>query len=496
MKDLKKEDFVLSESGKPQQISFFAVDSAETPTAPPAALPPHIFTNVLARHAGVPTSVTVILLDLLNTSWTDQQYARKALVRFLGQIQPQDRIAVFALGQRSLTLLHDYTTDSAALLARLDKMKGEIPAQLDASTLNADTQQELQSLDLGGLADANQREADFFAGGRVVNTLATLEAIGQHLSSVPGRKNLIWLSGGFPLTIGMDEIPAVGSTRDQRTFTQEMDAAIRALNNAGVAIYPVDARGLMPLPGFDASTRSPKSLSAPRLGPLIPNLDAMEELADRTGGRAAYNTNDLTSAISRAMDDSRVTYTIGYYSTDQNQDGRFREIKVRVDRGGLDVRYRKGYFAFKPSDNSDKTRRDQIRAAVWSPIESTAAAVSARVDFIDQPQPNTVNVFVEIDSATVGFRKEGDRWKADLDIVYVQKDDHGRALGQGAVDNLALALTDATYAQVRKDGIIRQRRFPREPGAVNLRIVARDVGSGSLGSLTVPFSEIASTRHP
>src|SRR5258708_37104025 len=109
----------------------------------------------------------------------------------------------------------------------------------------------------------------------------------------------------------------------------------------------------MPLPGFDASTRGcAKGIPAPRLGPLVPNLDAMEELADRTGGRAAYNTNDLTSAISRAMDDSRVTYTIGYYSTDQNQDGKFREIKVRVDRGGLGVPYRKGYFAFKPSDNS------------------------------------------------------------------------------------------------------------------------------------------------
>jgi hypothetical protein len=325
-----------------------------------------------------------------------------------------------------------------------------------------------------------------------VNTLATLEAIAQHLSSVPGRKNLIWLSGGFPLTIGMDEIPEIGSTREQRTFTQEMDAAVRALNNSGVAIYPVDARGLMPLPGFDASTPgSIRGAPRPRLGPLVPNLDSMQELADRTGGRAAYNTNDLTRAISRAIDDSRVTYTIGYYSTDQAQDGRFREIKVKVNRPGLDVRYRKGYFAFKPSDNGDKTRGDQIRAAVWSPIESTAVAMNARVDFIEQPQPHTVNVFVQIDPGTIGFRKEGDRWKANIDIIYVQKDGHGRAQGEGAVDNLALALTDATYAKVVKEGIIRQRRFPREPGAVNLRIVVRDVGSGSLGSLTVAFSQIA-----
>ena len=121
-----------------------------------------------------------------------------------------------------------------------------------------------------------------------------------------------------------------------------------------------------------------------------------------------------------------MTYTIGYYSTDETQDGKFREIKVKVNRPHLDVRHRKGYFALKPSDNTAKTRKDEIRAAVWSPLESTAVAMNARADFVDQPEPNTISVFVQIHAATVGFRKEGDRWKAELDIVYVQKDERGR----------------------------------------------------------------------
>jgi VWFA-related protein len=434
-----------------------------------------------------------VLLDLLNTSWTDQLYARKALIKFLGQIQPQDRIAIFALGKRSLTLLHDYTTDSASLLARVKKATGEIPSDLDASTLDSNTQDELQSLGLEALADANQREADFFATGRVVNTLSTLQAIAQHLSGLPGRKNLIWVSGGFPLTIGFDEMPAIGSTREQRTFTQEMDAAVRALNNSGVAVYPVDARGLMVLPGFSASVRG-SARGAPPMGPRLAainaNIDSMRELAERTGGRAAYNTNDLASAIRRAIDDTRVTYTIGYHSTDETQDGKFREIKVKVNRPRLDVRYRKGYFALKASDNTPKTRKDEVRAAVWSPIESTAVAINARADFIEQPEPNTVNVFVQINPAGIGFRKEGDRWKAELDIVYVQKDEHGRIPADGITDTLSLALTDANYAMVVKDGFIRQRRFPRQTGATNLRIVVRDVASGSIGSLTIPFSQV------
>ena len=492
--DLKKEDFTITERGKPQQIRFFSMTSADKPVRPAVVLPPNVFTNSFVEHAGVPTSVTVVLLDLLNTSWTDQIYARKALIKFLGQIEPQDRIAIFALGARSLTLLHDYTTDSASLIARLNKDRGEIPTDLAASTLNSDTQQELQNLGLEALADANQREADFFTGGRIVNTLSTLESIARHLSGLPGRKNLIWVSGGFPLTIGFDEMPTIGSTRDQRTFTRETDAAVRALNNSGVAVYPVDARGLMVLPGFDASVRGSFGQRGPSMAsrtPIQANIDTMRELADRTGGRAAYNTNDLASAVRRAIDDARVTYTVGYYSTDEAQDGKFREIKVKVNRPHLDVRHRKGYFAMKPSENTAKTRKDDIRAAVWSPLESTAVPVNARVDFVDQPEPDTVSVFVQIDPAAVSFTKDGDRWKAEVDIVYVQKDESGRLPGDGVTDTLSLAFTDANYAKLAKDGLIRQRRFLRQPGATNLRIVVHDVGSGSIGSLTIPFSQVS-----
>ncbi len=443
----------------------------------------------------MPTSVTVVLLDLLNTSWTDQLYARKALIKFLGQIQPQDRIALFALGSRRLSLMHDYTTDAASLIERLKKTSGEIASDLAASTLNLDTQTELQRLGLESIADANQREADFYTTGRIVNTLATLEAIAQHLSGIPGRKNLIWLSGGFPLTIGFDAMPQGRATRDSSTFTRETEAAVRALNNSGVAVYPVDARGLMVIPGMDASTRGSFTQRggppiASRMTPIRANIDTMQELADRTGGRAAYNTNDLASAVRRAIDDTRVTYTVGYYSTDETQDGKFRDIKVKVNRPRLDVRHRKGYFALKPLDNTAKTRQDESRAAVWSPLESTAVAMNVRADFIDQPEPNTLNLFVQIPPGVVTFTKEGDRWKAEVDIVYVQKDEQGRAQGEGVSDSLSLALTDANYAKIAKDGLIRQRRIPRQPAAISVRVVVRDATTGSVGSLTIPFSQI------
>jgi hypothetical protein len=222
----------------------------------------------------------------------------------------------------------------------------------------------------------------------------------------------------------------------------------------------------------------------------------MKELASRTGGRAAYNTNDLTRAIRQAVDDSRVTYTIGYYSTDDRQDGRFRELHVKVNRPHVDVRYRKGYFALKPADDTAAARKEQIRGAVWSPLESTSLTINARADLVNQPAPNTVNVIVQIDPAGVTFTRDGDRWKAEVDLVYVQKNERGRLIGNGISDNVTLALTDANHEQAMKNGVVRERVVPRQAGAIAMRIVVRDVGSGAVGSLTIPFSQIAESPPP
>jgi hypothetical protein len=305
------------------------------------------------------------------------------------------------------------------------------------------------------------------------------------------------LSGGFPLTLGFDGMPEGRlPTRDSSTFTRETDAAVRALNNSGVAVYPVDARGLIAQSTRGAFGQAAGGNMISRMmAPIQANIDTMRELADRTGGRAAYNTNDLASAVRRAIDDTRVTYTVGYYSTDETQDGKFRDIQVRVNRPRLDVRHRKGYFALKPADNTAKTRQDESRAAVWSPLESTAIAMNVRADFIDQPEPNTLNLFVQIPPGAVAFTKEGERWKAEVDIVYVQKDEEGRAQGEGVSDSLSLGLTDANYAKIAKDGLIRQRRILRQPAATTIRIVVRDATTGSVGSLTIPFSQIQAPQE-
>ena len=116
-----------------------------------------------------------------------------------------------------------------------------------------------------------------------------------------------------------------------------------------------------------------------------------------------------------------MTYTIGYYSTDEIPDGSFREIHVKVNRLISTFVTAREHFALKQADTTAKTRIDEVREAVWSPLDFTAVGITARADFVEQPEPNTVSVSSQIDPTAVDFRKDGDRRKAELDIVYVQK---------------------------------------------------------------------------
>src|SRR6185312_5440170 len=254
----------------------------------------------------------------------------------------------------------------------------------------------------GGTSPA---ERSFYTTDRIISTLHAFEFIAEHMAQLPGRKNLIWVSGGFPLDIGFDSIadwhnPAV----DQRTFTEEVDRTLRAMNDANIAVYPVDARGLMTDPRFSAAARS-----APRRPTMAPPIgvkehQTMQEVASRTGGRAFYNTNDIAHAIDAAADDSRVTYTIGFYPADDNFDGKFHTIDVDLPyHSGVKLRYRKGYFDIPTKPEDEKSRQTELRDAVWSPIDATSMSPTASV----KPaagNPASLDITMKVDHSSIGLR--------------------------------------------------------------------------------------------
>jgi len=481
--DLKKEDFSLTDRGKAQTISFFSVESTGKLAAPVVKLPPHVFSNRFSERAGAPSSVTVILLDALNTEVKDQLYAKDQLVRFLQQIRPEDRVAIYTLG-RGLKILHDYTSDSAELVAKLAKFGGQNLPDVASSTANPG------ALQMGfDFLASSKAEADFHTSNRALNTLKALEAIAQHLASVPGRKNLIWLSGGFPLQMGFDETTRPGAMpREQRSFFEETMHTIRALNNANVAMYPVDARGLLLGPDFTGLDQQAPGRRGP-FQPIVTNVDTMKELANRTGGRASYNGNDLDKAIRNAIEDAKVTYTLGYYPGVIEQDDKFHEIKIKVERPGVTARYRKGYFPLREVQQDAKSRRAQLASAAWSPLDATAVTLNARVNIVKDPPPDTMTIVTQVDVSTLRLEQKDDKWVGKVDLIFVQKDEQGRPM-TGITDSVDLNLPRESYLKILKTGLIYQRSFPRNAKAESLRIAVRDAGSGSAGSVTVPLSQL------
>jgi VWFA-related protein len=501
---LTKGDFVLLDDKKPQAIQIFSMQTNQVPVHSPASLPPDTYTNRFQERSDAPPSVTMVLLDGLNTRFEDQRFARQQVVKFLQQIQPQDRVALYTLG-REVRVLHDFTSDAERLLAALDKFKGRTNAEVDASEPNQPVDLSDAPGDTAALEDllnnVAQRDANFQIQDRVRITVDGLVAIADHVASLPGRKNLVWVSGSFPFSIGYDNMD-LSSTNDMIKFADDIERAARALNDANLAVYPVDARGLLTVfsRGGNASRakvprpvgmNNTKNVSKPGArGPMSspdPLLfDTMNVLADRTGGKAYYNTNDIYGAIRRAVDDSRVTYTLGYYPEDIAWDGSFHEIKVEVKQPGAQVRARKGYFAIREPSPSTQNVQAAIAQAAASPLDATEIGIRAEVHPVNVLGAQGLNVEIGFDLHQIRMEEKNGRWTGALDAGLVVLDSQDQIL-KGTQYAMQLSLPLARYQDLLKEGVVYKREIPLLPNATQVRVVLRDASSGSIGSVSIPL---------
>jgi VWFA-related protein len=497
--DLKKEDFRLYDNGKQQTISTFSVESSNGKLpASPIKLPPGVYTNKLVAKPGTPQSVTVILLDTFNTHLQDQMFARQQVVKFLQTIRPEDRVALYVLGGNGLKVLHDYTTDSTDLLRALNAFSDGKTLPDLSQDQNMSFGTDMISLNRWMTSGGTGMERDLYMINRVTGTLDVIEFIANHLSSLPGRKNLIWVSGGFPLTMGFNSIQEFNDpTREHRTFSEEITRTVKAVNNANVAIYPVDARGLVADSRFSADKQKVDLRPKLSMGPIVENQQTMEEMASRTGGKAFYNTNDLKNAIREAIADASTTYTLGFYPADEHYDGKFHKFNVKAEHAGFgyDVRYRKGYFDFQNKPTDDKARKAEIRDAVLSPLDSSALGMVIQTRRIDKPAPNSMEMVIYVDPKGIGFQPTGDRMNCKVDVFFVQKNDRGNQFN-GKDDTITLALTKENYDKVMTEGLSYHQVVPLVPQATQLRVVVRDDASGTLGSVTVPLKGAGAPSQP
>jgi VWFA-related protein len=487
---LTKDDFVLTDKGKPRAISVFSVESSAQSNnagSAGAALPANTFSNRPHAGSGSPGGVTIILLDRLNTldaagsnpyennvAWFEDHalgFAKKQLIDFVKEMNPNDRVAVYSLAQ-SLTVLCDFTGDRDQLLKILTAYR--------ATSITSREKAEPGETHTPAPGDFNQRVdqerrtlAAMVNAERTRTTMAALFAIARHVADIPGRKNLVWLTANLPFS-GVE--------------------AGRALARANLAIYPIDARGLIPhasapgttddihaVPGLQSSLGA--GISAPS---KLPGIDTMEQLADETGGRAFFNTNDLKGAIRKAVDDAEVTYTLGFYPDPNSLDDKFHELKVRVKRSGSEVRAPRGYFALKETAVSDAQHQSTAMEAVLSPLESSAIHVDATLE----RGKDSLAVAGSIDLHDLQLSEAPTvEVTGAVQVSIVQQDAAGRILDQTR-NRYNIAFTKESYAAHLKSGVVfRQNLIPKE-GLATLRIVISDLSDARVGSLIIPYSQV------
>lgn len=231
---LTKDDFVILDDKKPQPIQSFSVQTNQASNLPEQELPADTYTNRMEARGGAPPNLTIILLDALNTSFMDKAFVKYRLVKYLRTIHPHDRIALYALGSR-LLVLHDFTADASSLLASLERFKDDIAPGFDLPDV-AQAGNPLKKL--GGVsADMVRMQG---AVSTVQITVEALREIADHVRALAGRKNLIWLSGSFPFSISSENM-RIGTYGEHIVFATEIELVARALSDANVSIYPVDA---------------------------------------------------------------------------------------------------------------------------------------------------------------------------------------------------------------------------------------------------------------
>ena len=477
---LKAEDFQVFEDGQERPVSFFSVVGEVTPAAVLPATATTVFTNRVRGPSG--GGVVAIIYDRLNTAQLDQERVRQHIVKYLSQVNPDDRIGLYVLVDGGMAVLHDFTRDARSLLRTLSRVEGRSSVAFDA--VNETPSERIgfgDALDKALEAFARNGELNmqsFFERGRALKSIDGLESVATHLAGVPGRKNVIWVSSGFPFEFRA--FGPMGST-EMTVMSQETARVARALNDADVAVYVVDARGLV---GAFATHPAAREQKFTTIDTVQKPIEGLRQFAQRTGGEAYFNTNDLGGAIARAVDDSRLTYVLGYYPAKTEWDGKFRQIRVKVKREGVEVRHRAGYFAIPAS--AVETAASAVLNTLQSPLESTALPISVTVHHgVDRK----LTLAIQFEPGTPLLEKRADRWHGAVDLAIAQTVPPGRHTSETDI-TIPLDLDDATRAQLLKDGLRFTRTITLRDDAHDVRVVARDASTGATGSVIIPASAL------
>jgi VWFA-related protein len=515
--DLKPDEIAIVQNGKPQPVAFFRFEGGAF--APGAVEPkreslaPGIFTNRVEYNPGPARNVTAIVVDTLNTVPEDQVAVKAQVMQYLRALAPNTRVAVYALGS-SLRILHDFTDDLEALRARLAEHNTEFNIQAisadefvrrqlqEAEHFNdavdeyndadadvdedakaeAEAQAELNKV-RGHMARVEEYFHEQLHTRRLNQTVASLEALGNHMSGIRGRKNLVWISGGIAmLTQGAHD-------RWVNSYASQVRGLAQRLATQGITVYPVQATGLqVGMLGTSATAQGSSKGQTTHLLPLTKERDlriwgTMDMLADFTGGRAFRNTNELTAGVRAAATDLRGSYSAGFY-VPENSDNRWREFDVRVNRPGVRVLHRKGYMALAPVRQPVNWSQAEWQAAMQNPLGSTAIRLDARADAV----PDGLNLLIQIAADDLYYKRVNGAPVTDLEIGFGER--NSKEWSRVRRDGATITIKENPQQTVKPSIVRFLKMWTLDHDTTHVRLIVRDRMTGRFGVLDMPLAEI------
>ena len=463
---LKAEAFTVQEDRKPQRISGFNVHRYEAPRAlPPLKLPPNQYTNFTQQEPG--GAVTILMLDVLNTPQLEQIYARKAMVEFLRRLPPGQRVGLFILSDHP-RLVQGFTSSSDVLIAAGKSLEPDVSLRgRSATKILGDPITESLSESLGSNGSMGSFAA-ITADYRFHLTLATLNALARAISGYSGRKNLLWLSGNFPLRLDQ-EFVTNNRTDFGGHFSSEVRETAALLAASQVAVYPVDVKGL----GVASDTF------------------AMEDLARETGGRSFSGTNAVDEALLHGLQQGSDYYTLAYSPENHEWNGEYRNIEVKVALKGVKLTFRRGYYAMKEKVfTGDEAARALATAMQPLVPVSTMLLVKAQVLPPDS-QHKAVRIDYAVDPHDISFNDSPDQKKhAAVDFMSVARDGDFKSAGY-VTDAVEADFLPEVYKQIMQTGFPAHQELELKPGTYMLRLGVIDRGSQKIGTVDLPLTVTA-----
>lgn len=474
---LKREDFTLLEDGRKQDISTFDVENVDDFAVAGSA---DATVSGAAADAGVlkPGAATAVsardrrlLLFFFDFSAMDPEQIDRSIAaaqKFVQtKMQAADMVALASLAT-NVRIDLDFTDDKARLLAALKAYASGQGQGFD----NGGTGSSEGAAETGGAFTADDSDYNTFNADR---KLLALQSLMKPLGGLPQKKSIIYFSNGITQS-GID---------NQSTLRATTAAAIKA----NVAIYSLDIRGLDALPpGGEAQAASLHGRAAYSGASVLSQLDSalssqetLATLSSDTGGKAFFDSNDFAGIFSQAQKDSSSYYVLGFRSFNSAKDGRFRHLKVQLNRPDVKLDYRSGYYAGRDFEHLNRAGREQqLEDELASESPQTDISVYAGAAYFRQDDSHYfLGVSLVIPGSQIPFVQEKDRDNATVDFIGAVREGGKFQVGQQR-DTVKLAV-DASQ-QVRRKNMQYNTGFVLAPGNYRLKFVVRENRTGRMGS--------------